>query len=257
VEITTASPLFFDAYAQNQGTGSFVLVDPYSNVTVAAGMIRGEVRTADEVFGRAEQLPVQVASPGVVWEDWNISRAEREARQGHRAVVLWFTGLSGSGKSTIAQSLERQLFARGCRTMLLDGDQLRHGLCGDLGFDAADRRENIRRAGEVARLFFEQGCIVLCTFVSPYREDRERVRALLPEGCFLEVYVDADLETVKARDPKGLYARAMRGEIRNFTGIDAPYETPEQPEITAKTTDLGADEIVSRVIAELKRKRIL
>jgi len=257
VEVTTASPVFFDAYAQNPATGSFILVDPYSNVTVAAGMIRGEVRTADEVFGRAEEAPARPVSPDVVWEDSGIPREEREARNGHRAAVLWFTGLSGSGKSTLARELERRLFERRCQTMLLDGDRLRHGLCGDLGFGAADRRENIRRAGETARLFFEQGSLVLCTFVSPYREDRDAARALLPEGRFYEVHVDCDLETCRRRDPKGLYGKVARGEILHFTGISSPYEAPETPEFLARTDERGVEEIVQEILHRLEHDGIL
>jgi bifunctional enzyme CysN/CysC len=263
VEITTAQPIFFDPYAINHVTGSFILVDPFTNVTVGAGMIRGTARTADDLFGDARAResvaapPAGPASPGVVWEGWNIPREEREARNGHKAAVLWFTGLSGAGKSTIARALERRLFEAGCQTVLLDGDQLRHGLCGDLGFTAGDRKENIRRAGEVARLFFEQGNIVLCTFVSPFREDRERVRRLFPEGRFFEIHVDCDLEELKRRDPKGLYARAERGEIGEFTGISSPYEAPEKPELTARTDRESAEEVVSRLIDELSSKGII
>ncbi len=160
------------------------------------------------------------------WSGWNIPRDERERRNGHRAAVIWLTGLPGSGKTTIARAIERRLFDSGCQTMLLDGDQLRHGLCGDLGFSPAERAENIRRAGEAARLFFEQGSLVLCAFVSPYRSDRNQVRALLPEGAFVEVFVSAPLETCMQRDPKGLYARARRGEVPQLTGVGAPYEVP-------------------------------
>ncbi|MGQ0560699.1 MAG: sulfate adenylyltransferase subunit CysN, partial [Gemmatimonadota bacterium] len=170
VEITTADPVFFDAYSHNGATGSFILIDPFTNVTVAAGMIRGEVREIADTVERT-------ASPNVVWQPWNVPRAEREALNCHKAAVIWLTGLSGSGKSTIARLVERMLFERGVRTMLLDGDQVRHGLCADLGFAHAGRKENIRRVSEVARLFFEQGAIVLCTFISPFREDRARARA--------------------------------------------------------------------------------
>ena len=162
VEIMTGQPLCFDSYRVNVATGGFILIDRDTNATVAAGMIRGEVRVSD----RPPASPMR--STDVVWQGWNIPRAEREQQNGHRAGVIWLTGLPGAGKTTIARAVERLLFARGCRTMLLDGDQLRHGLCGDLGFSPADRAENIRRAGEVARLFFEQGCLVLCAFVSPY-----------------------------------------------------------------------------------------
>jgi bifunctional enzyme CysN/CysC len=257
VEVATAEPVFFDPYALNRQTGSFILVDPSSNATVAAGMIRGDVRIAEEVFGAAEESEPAAVSPGVVWEGWNIPRERREARAGHRAAVLWFTGLSGSGKSTVARALEEALFAAGAHTMLLDGDQLRHGLCGDLGFGAADRGENIRRAGEVARLFFEQGSIVLCTFVSPFRADRDRVRGLFPEGRFFEVHVDCGLETCRRRDPKGLYARADRGEIAEFTGISSPYEAPVRPEVTLHTDREAPADAVGRLLSLLRREGIL
>ncbi len=246
VEITAAQPIFYDPYRVNQSTGSFVLVDPFTNGTVAAGMIRGAVQTADEVFGDPKRTAIH-ASPNVVWQSWNIPRAERELQNGHQAGVLWFTGLSGSGKTTIARALERRLFEAGLRTMLLDGDQLRHGLCADLGFGTADRKENIRRVGHVARLFFEQGNIVLCTFVSPFREDRALVRRLFPEGRFLEVFVDCPIEELKKRDPKGLYARAERGEILNLTGVDGPYEAPTSPDIVIRTDRETPEAVVDRL----------
>jgi bifunctional enzyme CysN/CysC len=255
VEITCAQQIFFDPYQLNHGTGSFILIDPFTNVTVGAGMIRGEVKTADELFGVPGARPA--ASPDVVWQDWNIPRAKREARNGHRAAVLWFTGLSGSGKSTIAREVEHKLFQAGCQTMLLDGDQLRHGLSGDLGFSDADRRENIRRAGELARLFYEQGGVVLCTFVSPFAADRERVRALLPEGSFLEVFVDCDIEVCRERDPKGLYSKAERGEIPNFTGVSSRYEPPASPEVTIESGKLSVAESVARVLEELRTRGVL
>ncbi len=255
VGITTSKPLFFDPYEKNRETGGFILIDPHTNSTVAAGMIRGEHREAP--LPEASGDTAVETSPDVVWDEWNIPRLEREARNGHQAAVLWLTGLSGSGKSTIGKALEKELFELGCQTMLLDGDQVRHGLCGDLGFSSADRAENVRRVGEVARLFFEQGAVVICTFVSPFRADRERVRKLLPDGRFLEVFVDADLETVKSRDPKGLYQKATRGEISNFTGISSPYESPEQPEVTLDTTALGVDESVRVILSRLRRSGIL
>ncbi len=262
VRITTAAPLFFDPYRVNHETGAFILIDPYSNVTVAAGMIRGAAQSADEVAGRAAQLErsadaagvrVRKVSPNVVWEGLNIPRESRERRQGHGGAVLWFTGLSGSGKTTVAREVERQLFEAGVKTMLLDGDQVRHGLSGDLGFSPDDRRENVRRIGEVARLFFEAGTVTLCTFVSPYRADRDRVRALIPADHFFEVFVDVDIETAKARDPKGVYAKAARGEIESLTGLSAPYEEPEAPEITLQTKELSvaeAAEIVRQALVE-------
>ncbi len=257
VEVTTSAPVFFDPYQLNRATGSFILIDPYTNVTVAAGMIRGPVSTADELFGPpAERRRVRV-TPGAVWQEWNVPRAEREARNGHGAAVVWFTGLSGAGKSTIARALERRLFAEGRRTMLLDGDQLRHGLCGDLGFSPDDRAENIRRAGEVARLFFEQGNVVLCTFVSPYRADREAVRAMFPEGRFIEVHVDAPLEELKRRDTKGLYARAQAGEGVELTGVNAPYEAPEAAEVRVDTAEGGVEDAVGVLIDRLGGSGVL
>jgi bifunctional enzyme CysN/CysC len=191
-------------------------------------------------------------SPDVVWESWNIDLVERERRNGHRAGVVWFTGLSGSGKSSIARKLERRLFEAGVHTMLLDGDQVRHGINGDLGFSPEDRTENIRRVGELASLFFRQGCVVLCTFVSPFKADRERARGLVPEGRFAEVFVDTPLEECERRDVKGLYARARKGEIAHMTGISSPYETPEKPEVHLKTVGREPDEVVSELLARLR-----
>ena len=176
-------------------------------------------------------------------------RAEREARHGHKAAVLWFTGLSGAGKSTIARLLERRLFERSAQTMLLDGDQLRHGLTADLRFGAADRAENIRRVGEVARLFFEQGSVVLCTFVSPYRRDRDAVRSKLPDGRFIEIYVKVGLEEAKRRDPKGLYAKAQRGEITDLTGLSSPYEEPVNPDVVIDSETLSASQAVELILS--------
>ncbi|WP_095515073.1 sulfate adenylyltransferase subunit CysN [Rubrivirga sp. SAORIC476] len=267
VRVTTAAPLFFDPYRQAKATGAFVLIDPYSNATVAAGMIRGAAQSPDEIAGRAARLErsadaaaaseARQVSPNVVWEGLNIPREEREAAQGHQAAVLWFTGLSGSGKTTVAREVERRLFDAGIKTMLLDGDQVRHGLNGDLGFSAGDRRENVRRIGEVARLFFESGAVTLCTFVSPYRTDRDRVRALVPEGRFIEIHVDVDVATAQERDPKGIYAKAQAGEITNLTGIDAPYEAPEAPELTLKTADQSVQDAVEAVLAALAEAGIV
>ncbi len=186
-----------------------------------------------------------------------MDRELREARQGHRAAVLWLTGLSGAGKSTLARALDARLSARGCRTMLLDGDHLRHGLCCDLGFSAKDRSENIRRAGEVAKLFFETGHLVLCTFISPFAEDRAGVRARFPEGRFVEVHVAAGLEACIARDPHGLYVRAQRGEIPDFTGISSPYEAPDAPEWVADTERLSPEALVDRLLRELERRELI
>jgi bifunctional enzyme CysN/CysC len=251
VELITAQPIFFDVYQTNRSTGSFILIDPHTNATVAAGMIRGETKTADGI-------PPEIApAPNVVWQDWNIPRDARESQRGHKAAVLWFTGLSGAGKSTIARELERRLFERGCQTMLLDGDQMRHGLNADLRFGAADRSENIRRVGEVARLFFEQGSIVLCTFVSPYRRDRDLVRSKLPSDRFLEIHVHVELDVARQRDPKKLYAKAAAGEITDLTGVSAPYEAPTKPELLLDTTRASVDELVDRLLQELESRGIV
>ncbi|GAB5522126.1 MAG: hypothetical protein RhofKO_43770 [Rhodothermales bacterium] len=243
VEITATQPLSFDPYRHNRQTGGFILIDADTNATVAAGMIRGEAASPQERrIEHADQT-----SSHVVWEALNIDRAEREAKSGHQATVIWLTGLSGSGKSTIARALERRLFEAQCQTMLLDGDNVRHGLSRDLGFSAQDREEHIRRVGEVARLFFEQGSIVVCAFISPAQADRDRVRSLLPEGRFIEVFVDCPLETCIQRDPKGLYQKALAGEIPQFTGISAPYEAPVSPEITVLTDEVDIAEAVDQI----------
>lgn len=241
VQIETAQAVHFDTYEQNRITGSFILIHPHTNATVAAGMIAG---TAEEDRSAG-------TSPNVVWEPANIPREAREVRNGHKAAVLWFTGLSGAGKSTIARELERRLFDQGVQTVLLDGDHLRHGLCGDLGFSETDRRENLRRAGETARLFYENGSVVLAAFVSPYIADRDRVRTLFPEAGFFEIHVDADLETCRSRDPKGLYEKAITGQIANFTGVSSPYEAPVRPELHIPTGDLSVDEAVDAILQRL------
>ncbi len=254
VHIQTAQPMFFDPYELNRETGSFILIDPHSNDTVAAGMIRGKVRSAEKLAARlSDGAPTaRSTSPDVVWENLNISLLERESGNGHRAAVVWFTGLPGSGKSSIARGVERRLFATGCQTVLLDGDQVRHGLNGDLGFSPQDRAENIRRVGEVAGLFLWQGNIVLCAFVSPFRRDRERARHLLQGGRFVEVFVDTPLEECERRDPKGLYARARRGEIGHMTGVSSRYEAPEAPEIRVDTVVMSLEACVEEVVRRLR-----
>lgn len=187
-----------------------------------------------------------------VWHASEVERADRWRASGGSGVTLWLTGLSGSGKSTIAVELERQLVAAGRAAYLLDGDNLRHGLNGDLGFSPEDRTENIRRVGELASLFFRQGSIVLCTFVSPFQQDRERARGLVPDGRFVEVFVDTPLEECERRDVKGLYAKARAGEIAHMTGISSPYESPEEPEVRIETTGRELDEVVAELMVRLR-----
>ncbi len=257
VSLTTARPLFFDPYTQNRTTGSFILIDPLTNATAAAGMIRGVSRSVEEIATDKQHGIVRRSSSNVTWGGANISREAREQRNGHGSAVVWFTGLSGSGKSTVARAVERRLFDEGCHTMLLDGDNVRHGLCGDLGFSDNDRTENIRRIGEVSRLFFDSGAITLCTFISPFRADRNFVRGIVEPGRFVEVYVKCDLAICKRRDPKGLYKKAEAGEISGFTGIDSPYEEPEEPEVTVETDLQSVEQIVEKVIGVLREKRVL
>ncbi|MFZ2961148.1 MAG: sulfate adenylyltransferase subunit CysN [Candidatus Ozemobacteraceae bacterium] len=286
VEIDTASPIFFDPYRTNHATGSFILIDPLTNNTVAAGMIRntarkipGEIpgKITSEVSGAISdnvsgKIPGKthdfhednvgigkpaLKSPHTIWSGWNIPREFREKRNGHKAAVLWFTGYSGSGKSTIAGLLEKRLFDAGCQTMLLDGDNVRHGLCANLGFSEQDRHENIRRAGEVSRLFFEAGHIVLCAFISPYISDRQRVRGLFPETRFFEIHVKCDLEICIKRDPNGLYKKAISREIAEFTGISSPYEEPPTPEMILETNVRSPEQIVDLLVHRLKQDKIL
>ena len=187
------------------------------------------------------------ASPkatNIVWHQASVDRNARAEQRGHRSAILWFTGLSGAGKSTLANAVNQALFERGLATYVLDGDNVRHGLCRDLGFSDADREENIRRIGEVAKLFLDSGVIVLTAFVSPFRADRDKARALVGEGDFLEIFCSADLSVCEERDTKGLYAKARAGEIKEFTGISSPYEAPEHPELSV---DTGSEELASCV----------
>ncbi len=193
-------------------------------------------------------------SPNTLWHHAVIQREHRQQQNGHKSAVLWFTGLSGAGKSTLAHAVEEQLHQLGCRTYVLDGDNVRHGLCGDLGFSAADRTENIRRIGEVAKLMVEAGTIVLTAFISPFRADRERVRGLMAHGDFLEIYCLCPLEVCETRDVKGLYKKARAGEVKEFTGISSPYEEPQSPELRVDTAILSLEQSVE-VVLELLRER--
>jgi adenylylsulfate kinase len=193
----------------------------------------------------------------VVWHNATVTRARRETQNGHRSVIVWFTGISGAGKSTIAHTVEEHLHQAGCRTFVFDGDNVRHGLCADLGFSAPDRSENIRRIGEMSKLFIDAGIIALTAFISPFRADRARVRSLVAPEDFLEVYCHCPLEICESRDVKGLYQKARRGEIREFTGISSPYEEPEAPELVLNTGSLSVEECVSKVLALLRSKKVI
>ena len=196
-------------------------------------------------------------STNVVWEQSLITRQDREILNGHKSFVLWFTGLSGSGKSTLAHAVEKKLHERGCRTFVLDGDNVRHGLSSNLSFSEEDRKENIRRIGEAAKLMIEAGIITLTAFISPYRADREMVRSLFPHGEFIEVYCNASLEVCEGRDVKGLYKKARTGEIKNYTGIDSPYEAPVNPEISVSTGSDELDLCVEQIIKILVSKGLI
>jgi len=239
-------PVPFDAYDEIGGTGGFILIDRISNITVGAGMIVRPVTQA-----------LIDKSRNVVWHEHKVGKRQRANQKAQRPCVIWLTGLSGSGKSTLANALEQRLFQRGYHSYLLDGDNVRHGLNQDLGFSTADRVENIRRIGEVAALFVDAGLIVITAFISPFRADRTMVRALVPEGEFIEVYVHASLEACERRDPKGLYAKARAGVIKDFTGIDSPYEPPERPELVIDTERDSVDLCVERVLNDLRERRIL
>ncbi|KQZ16220.1 adenylyltransferase [Mesorhizobium sp. Root552] len=230
VNISTRSPIAFDPFAENRSTGAFILIDRITNATVGAGMIQHSLRRADNIH----------------WQSLDVDKRARSAIKGQRPAVFWFTGLSGSGKSTIANLLDKKFHATGRHTYILDGDNVRHGLNRDLGFTDADRVENIRRVAEVAKLMADAGLIVIVSFISPFKAERRLARELM-SGEFVEVFVDTPFEECARRDPKGLYARALKGEIKNFTGVDSPYESPENPEIHLKTLGRTAEEMVEMV----------
>ncbi|WP_221188529.1 sulfate adenylyltransferase subunit CysN [Halomonas cerina] len=244
VELTAPVPV--DDYRTSPGTGSFIFIDRLTNLTVGAGMIH---RPLDS------ELPYEYrehdSKARVVWNRTSVTQAMREQINGHAGKCVWFTGYSGSGKSSLANALEVELNRRGYHTMLLDGDNIRHGLCKDLGMSEADRTENIRRVGEVARLFAEAGVIVITAFISPFRADRDAARELFDEGDFIEVHVDTPLDVCEQRDPKGLYQKAREGKLTDFTGINSPYEVPKAAEITVNTAELGQQEIIGRLLKEL------
>jgi adenylylsulfate kinase len=198
-----------------------------------------------------------LTSNNIVWHHATVTRQRREQQNGHRSAILWFTGLSGAGKSTLAHAVEEALHRHGCRTFVLDGDNVRHGLCKDLGFSSTDRVENIRRVGEIAKLFMEAGIIVLTAFISPFRTDRERVRNMAGQDEFLEIYCNTPIEICETRDTKGLYEKARAGQIRDFTGISSPYEIPENPELVVDTGTDELDACVQRVMDEMARRGII
>ncbi len=193
----------------------------------------------------------------LIWHKATVTRERRQKANGHKSFVLWFTGLSGSGKSTLAHAVEEHLYQMQCRTYVFDGDNVRHGLCSDLGFSEEDRKENIRRIGEMTRLFVEAGVIAMTAFISPFREERRRVRSLFQPGEFIEVYCDCSLETCEERDVKGLYAKARAGIIPNYTGISSPYETPESPEIRVHTDQEPLEESIDRVLGYLQERKLI
>ena len=234
-EIATDKPIVFEPYADSRALGGFILIDKITNATVAAGMLHFSLRRAQNVH----------------WQPTDISREAHSQMMNQTPRVLWFTGLSGAGKSTIANEVENRLAIMNRHTFLLDGDNVRHGLNKDLGFTEADRIENIRRVGEVAKLMADAGLIVLTAFISPFRAERDMVRQMLPEGEFIEIYVDTPLEVAEQRDVKGLYKKARSGELKNFTGIDSPYEPPEAPEIRVNTAELTPEEAAEFIIRQL------
>jgi bifunctional enzyme CysN/CysC len=239
--LATATPIAFDPYKANRHTGAFILIDRLTNETAGAGMIAFGLRRASNIR----------------WQALTVGREQRAALKGQAAAVLWLTGLSGAGKSTIADLVEKQLLAMGLHTMLLDGDNLRHGLNRDLGFTDADRVENIRRAGEVTKLMTEAGLIVVSSFISPFRAERRMVRELTAPTPFFEIFVDTPLDECIRRDPKGLYAKARAGRIENFTGVDSPYEPPEAPEIRVETAGSPPEAAVRNILEELRRRKII
>ncbi|MEZ5694866.1 MAG: sulfate adenylyltransferase subunit CysN [Sphingomonadaceae bacterium] len=231
-ELATDKPIVFEPYADNRALGGFILIDKITNATVAAGMLHFSLRRAQNVH----------------WQPTDITRESHAAMKNQTPRVLWFTGLSGSGKSTIANEVEKRLNLMNRHTFLLDGDNVRHGLNKDLGFTEADRIENIRRVGEVAKLMNDAGLIVLTAFISPFRAERRMVRDMLPEGEFIEIFVDTPLEVAEQRDVKGLYKKARSGQLKNFTGIDSPYEEPEAPEIRVNTVEMSIEEAAEYII---------
>jgi bifunctional enzyme CysN/CysC len=239
--LTLDRAVAFDAYATNRDMGSFIVIDRFSNQTVGAGLLHFALRRSQNIH----------------WQAVEVDKQARIRQNGHKPCVLWLTGLSGSGKSTIANIVERQLHARGARTYLLDGDNVRHGLSKDLGFTDADRVENIRRVGEVSKLMVDAGLIVITAFISPFRSERRLARSMVADAEFIEIFVDTPLDVVEQRDPKGLYRKARRGELSNFTGIDSPYEVPETPELHIDTMQHSPEASATAIVEYLAHHGIV
>jgi bifunctional enzyme CysN/CysC len=241
VAISLSQPVAFESYTVNRELGAFIVIDRLSNATMGAGTITGAERGSRDIH----------------WHRMEVDKAARAAAKHQKPAVLWFTGLSGAGKSTIANLVEKRLHGLGRHTMVLDGDNVRHGLNRDLGFGEADRVENIRRVAEVSKLFVDAGLIVLVSFISPYCAERMLARERVDESEFIEIFVDTPLEECQRRDPKGLYKKVAAGQIRNFTGVDAPYEAPEHPEIHLSTLGTAPEDLAESVVNELRRRGIL
>jgi len=239
--ISADKALAFDPYDQNRHSGRFIIIDRFTNATVGAGMVNHSLRRATNIK----------------WQEMDINKGARAYQKGQKSVILWFTGLSGAGKSTVANLVEKKLHALGKHTYTLDGDNVRHGLNKDLGFTDADRVENIRRVGETAKLFVDAGVITLVSFISPFKSERQLARSLVEDGEFIEVFIDTPLEVCEQRDVKGLYKKARAGEIANFTGIDSPYERPENAEITVNTSDQTAEEAAEAIVSKLEEFGVL
>lgn len=239
--ISADKALAFDPYDENRHSGRFIIIDRYTNATVGAGMVNHSLRRATNIK----------------WQEMDINKGARAYQKGQKSAILWFTGLSGAGKSTVANLVEKKLHAMGKHTYTLDGDNVRHGLNKDLGFTDADRVENIRRVGETAKLFVDAGVITLVSFISPFKSERQLARSLVEEGEFIEVFIDTPLEVCEQRDVKGLYKKARAGEIANFTGIDSPYERPENAEIVVSTADQSAEQAAEIIVAKLEEFGVL
>lgn len=238
---STTLPVAFDAYNANRRTGAFIVIDRYTNRTVGAGMIAFPLRRANNI----------------TWQPFLVSKDQRAALKNQKPCILWFTGLSGAGKSTIANLVDHKLFAMARHAMLLDGDNLRHGINRDLGFTEADRVENIRRVGELAKLMVESGLVVICSFISPYKAERDMIRALVGHDEFIEIYIDTPIDECAKRDPKGLYAKARGGELKNLTGIDAPYQPPDAPELHLATIDQQPERLADEIVDALVKRGII